>query len=82
MKSTKLIGIVVALVGVAVLAYGIYEFYGIQQSLGKKLIGGMEKIFTGGSKLETRAIALMIAGGAAALVGAAILGMSGKSRKR
>jgi len=82
MKTTKLIGIVLAVVGISVLAYGIYEYNAIQQSVGKKIIGGVEKLFTGSSKLETRAIILMVSGGAAALAGAAIFALKGKGRKR
>jgi len=65
-NSASMIGILIAMIGLALLIFGIYQFNTARQSLGNAL----GKLFKGSSRQETLAIVEMIAGGALALVGA------------
>lgn len=72
MKKTDallLLGLILLVAGIAVLIYGIYAYNGAKASLGNAL----GKLFTGRSKEETNAVIEMIAGGAGAVVGLALL---------
>lgn len=70
-----LIGAVLLVAGIAAAAYGYYEYSAAQQSIGN-MVG---KVFTGKSETETRAVFIMIAGGASAVLGA-ILALMGRPR--
>ncbi len=70
-----LIGAVLLVAGIAVAAYGYYEYSAAQQSIGN-MVG---KVFTGKSEAETRAVVMMIAGGAGAVLGA-FLALMGRRR--
>jgi hypothetical protein len=59
------IGLVLLGAGIVVLAYGAYQYYDAAQSLG----GGIAKVFKKLSKEQIKDIYIMIAGGAAAIVG-------------
>jgi hypothetical protein len=73
-----LLGLVLLVAGVAVLIYGIYAYNGAKASLGNAL----GKLFTGRSKEETGAVIEMIAGGAGAVVGLALLLTRGRRGRR
>ena len=73
----KNLGIILLIAGAALGIYGYYEYNAAVQSLGDM----MNKLFTGKSQAETRAVLLMICGGAAALIGL-VLTLSGRRRKR
>lgn len=75
MKRT--IGLILLVAGIAVGAYGGYEYYSAQQSLGNKIT----KVFTGTTKVEQQSVYLMIGGGAAALLGLGLT-LTGKSTRR
>lgn len=59
-------GVCLLVAGIAVLAYGIFMYNESRQSLG----GAIGKLFNKRTSDETTAIVTMIAGGAAALLGA------------
>ena len=60
--SRLLAGLILFVVGAAVLAYGIVT---PKQSIG----GALQKLFTGSSPAEQQAIVEIVAGGAVALIG-------------
>ncbi|QQO09317.1 DUF3185 family protein [Breznakiella homolactica] len=65
MNMKKIVGLVVLIVGVAVLAYGIYQFVEIRQSLAGKISGMFNKQTDG----QVQSIIMMVAGGVAAAAG-------------
>jgi hypothetical protein len=65
-NNTFMLGVLIGVIGLAVLVFGIYQYNTVRQSLGNAL----GKLFKGSSKQETLAIVEMIAGGGLALVGA------------
>ena len=73
-----LIAIILLVAGAAVLVYGIIAFDSARSSLGNKL----EKLVTGSSQRETQAIIEMIAGGAVAVIGLALLFLRGRKTRR
>jgi hypothetical protein len=75
MKRT--IGLILLVTGIAVGAYGYYEYQAAHQSLGNVIT----KVFTGKSQAEQRSMYLMIGGGAGALIGL-VLSLSGPARRR
>jgi hypothetical protein len=64
-----LVGLVLLVAGAAVLIYGIVEYNNAHSSLG----GTLGKLLTGRSEAENRAVIEMIAGGAAGVIGLAVL---------
>jgi hypothetical protein len=75
--SRLLAGLILFVVGAAVLAYGIVTYSNEKASF----VGGLQKLFTGSSPAEQQAIVEMIAGGAVALIGL-ILMIFRRSRRR
>lgn len=65
-RNTFVIGGILIVGGLAALAVGYYQFDAARASLGNAI----GKVFTGKSGDESRAVAIMVAGGAAALFGA------------
>jgi hypothetical protein len=63
--SRLLAGLILFVIGAAVLAYGIVTYNSEKASLG----GVLQKLFTGSSPAEQQAFIEMIAGGAIALIG-------------
>ncbi len=63
--SRLLAGLILFVVGAAVLAYGLVTYNNVKASIG----GALQKLFTGSSTGEQQAIVEMIAGGAVALIG-------------
>ncbi len=63
--SRLLAGLILFVVGAAVLAYGIVTYNNQKASLG----GALQKLFTGRSTEEQQAIVEMVGGGAVALIG-------------
>ena len=63
--NSMVFGVLIAVIGLAVLVFGIYQFNVARESLGNAL----GKLIKGSSKQETVAIVEMIAGGALALLG-------------
>jgi hypothetical protein len=77
-NALLLLGLVLLVAGVALLIYGITAYNEARASLGNAL----GKLFTGRSKEETRAVIEMIGGGAAAVVGLALLLTRGRGARR
>ena len=75
--SRLLVGLILFVVGAAVLAYGIIAYNHERQSLG----GSLQRLFTGSSSGEQQAVIEMIAGGAVALIGIIILLVRGSRRR-
>jgi len=67
--SRLLAGLILFVIGAAVLAYGIITYSSDKASLG----GSLERIFVGSSSVEQQSIIEMIAGGAIALIGLILL---------
>jgi LPXTG-motif cell wall-anchored protein len=67
--SRLLAGLILFVIGAAVLAYGIITYSGDRASLG----GTVERVFVGSSSVEQQSIIEMIAGGAIALIGLILL---------
>jgi LPXTG-motif cell wall-anchored protein len=63
--SRLLAGLILFVVGAAVLAYGIVTYSNQKASLG----GALQKLFTGSSTGEQQAIVEIVAGGAVAIIG-------------
>ena len=72
-----LVGLVLLVAGAAVLIYGIVAYNNAHSSLGNAL----GKLLTGKSEAETRAVIEMIAGGAAGVVGLAVLLFRRRARR-
>jgi hypothetical protein len=80
-KSVNLffvIGLVLAVGGVALLVFGIVGYNDAQSSIG----GIVEKIARGRSQAETTALMEMIGGGAAAVIGLVLLFARGRGKSR
>jgi len=75
--SRLLAGLILFVIGAAVLAYGIVTYNNEKASLG----GALQKLFTGSSPAEQQAVIEIIAGGAVALVGL-ILIITRRGRRR
>jgi hypothetical protein len=75
--SRLLAGLILFVVGAAVLAYGIIAYNQERQSLG----GSLQRLFNGSSSGEQQAIIEMVAGGAVALIGIIVLVLR-RSRRR
>jgi hypothetical protein len=75
-----LVGLVLLVIGVVVLVYGLVEFDRARGLLGGA-VHSVNKFFGTTSKVEQRAIIEMVAGGAAALVGLALLLVRRGSRR-
>jgi len=75
-NAGSLLGILVLAAGAAALVFGYYEYQAAQQSLGN----AVGKLFTGKSSAETRAVIVMIAGGAGVLLGA-FMSFGGRRRR-
>jgi hypothetical protein len=76
-----LLGLVLVVVGAAVLIYGIVDYNNVRASVGNAL----GRIITGKSADENRATIEMIAGGAGAVLGVALIlfrGRSGRGGRR
>jgi hypothetical protein len=73
-----LVGLVLLVAGAAVLIYGIVGYNDASSSIGNTL----GKLLTGRSQAENRAVIEMIAGGAAAVIGLAILLLRGRRARR
>ncbi len=73
-----LVGLILLVAGAAVLIYGIVEYNNAHSSIGNTL----GKLLTGKSQAENRAIIEMIAGGAAAVIGLAVLLLRGRRARR
>ena len=69
-----IIGVVVAVAGLAALAYGFYQYSNLQSNL----VNAVVKFAGGSTQAETTAVMTMIGGGAAALVGGVIALRSGR----
>ncbi len=69
MKTSKIIGIVLIIAGLAVLIFGIVEFNQFRGSVAGKVSNAMINLTGSRSDQEMKYIIMMIAGGAAALVG-------------
>jgi hypothetical protein len=67
--SRLLAGLILFVIGAAVLAYGIITYSSDKASLG----GSLERVFVGSSSIEQQSIIEMIAGGAVALIGLVLL---------
>jgi cell shape-determining protein MreC len=81
MKRTDalfLVGLVLLVAGVAVLIYGIVAYNNANASIGNTL----GKLLTGRSQAENQAVIEMIAGGAAAVIGVAVLLLRGRRARR
>jgi len=72
-----LVGLVLLAAGAAVLIYGIVAYNNAHSSLGNAL----GKLLTGRSEAENRAVIEMIAGGAAGVVGLAVLLFRRRARR-
>ena len=75
-KSLPYLGLIVTVIGVALLVYGLVSYREAHSSL-ENAIG---KLFTGSSKLETQAIAEAVVGGVVAAVGISLTLMGRKRR--
>jgi hypothetical protein len=73
-----LVGLVLLVAGVAVLIYGIVAYNSANASIGNTL----GKLLTGRSEAENQAVTEMIAGGAAAVIGIAVLLFRGRRGRR
>lgn len=73
-----LVGLVLLVAGAAVLIYGIVGYNDARSSIGNTL----GKLLTGRSQAENRAVIEMIAGGAAAVIGLAVLLLRGRRARR
>jgi Protein of unknown function (DUF3185) len=76
--SRLLAGLILFVVGAAVLAYGLVTYNNEKASLG----GALQKLFTGSSKGEQQALVEMIAGGAVALIGLFLMIFRGTRSRR
>lgn len=72
-----LVGLVVLVAGAAVLVYGMIAYNNARASLG----GALGKLLTGSSTAENQSVIEMIVGGAAAVVGLALMVFRGKRRR-
>jgi hypothetical protein len=63
--SRLLAGLILFVLGAAILAYGIITYSNDRASIG----GAVQRIFVGSSSVEQQSIIEMIAGGAVALIG-------------
>jgi hypothetical protein len=73
-----LLGLILTVAGAAVLIYGIFAFNSAKASLGSAL----GKLLTGRSNDENRAVIEMIAGGAAGVLGLALIVFRGQRSRR
>lgn len=73
-----LVGLVLLVAGAAVLIYGIVAYNNASSSIGNAL----GKLLTGRSHAENQAVIEMIAGGAAAVIGVAVLLLRGRRARR
>ncbi len=71
-------GLVLLVAGAAVLIYGIVAYNNANASIGNTL----GKLLTGRSQVENQAVIEMIAGGAAAVIGVAVLLFRGRRARR
>jgi hypothetical protein len=81
MKNTNsrlLAGMILLVIGVAVLVFGIIAWNNARASLG----GTIQRVLTGNSPGEQRAIVEMIGGGAAAVIGLVLVATRRSGRRR
>jgi uncharacterized membrane protein YidH (DUF202 family) len=72
MKTSKLLGLVLIIAGLAVLIFGIVQFTQFNNSVAGKISGVLGDITGRSTEQETQYIIMMIAGGIAALCGIVI----------
>jgi hypothetical protein len=77
-RTNLLIGLVILVVGVAVLVYGYVAYNDVRASFG----GALAHAFAGGSKAETQSVIEMICGGALAVIGLGVMFLLGRKRRR
>jgi hypothetical protein len=73
-----LVGLILLVAGAAVLIYGIVEYNNVHSSIGNTL----GKLLTGRSQAENQTVLEMIAGGAAVVIGLAVLLLRGRRGRR
>ena len=81
MKNGRLLGgLILLVIGVVIFAYGLIEYDRARALLGGA-VHGINKLFGTTSKAEQQALIEMVAGGAAAVVGLALLLVRRGSRR-
>ena len=76
--SRFLAGLILFVIGAAVMAYGIVTYNNEKASLG----GALQKLFTGSSTGEQQAVVEMVAGGAVALIGLILIIFRRRGQRR